>query len=80
MSKLSFQINYWVEYLFAPFVIASVLVVALSGRKWLSKPKAYLIAIIAVLMVAAVMGPLVDSPWLGTVLVSAALGLLFRYW
>jgi len=78
MSKPS--ITYWAEYLFAPFVIASVLVVALSGKKWLSKPKAYLIALSAALAVSVVMGPLVDSPWLGTVSVSFALALLFRYW
>ncbi len=81
MSNLSFQTGlYWLEYLFGPFIIASLLMMALSGKRWLSKPQGYLIASGGAFAVAVVMGPLVDSPWLGTLLVSVALGMLFRYW
>ena len=76
----SFQIAYWIENLFVPFIVASVMVLAISGKKQLSKPKAYPMRLGAALVIAIAMGTYLGSPWLGTIMVSAAAGLLFRYW
>ncbi|MCU1266819.1 MAG: hypothetical protein JWM21_3137 [Acidobacteria bacterium] len=75
----SFQIAYWSENLLLPFIAAAVVVLAISGRKRLSKPGAYPIRLVAALLIA-MMGAYIGSPWLGTIMVSAATGLLFRYW
>ena len=80
MSIRSFQFAYWIENLFVPFIVASVVVLAVSGRKQLSKPMAYPIRLGAALVIAIVMGAYLGSPWVGTIMVSAATGLLFRYW
>ena len=80
MSIPSFQIAYWIQNLFVPFVVASVMVLAISGKKQLSKPKVYPIRLGAALVIAIFMGAYLGSPWLGTIMVSAATGLLFRYW
>ena len=56
------------------------MVLAISGKKQLSKLKAYPIRLGAALVIAIAMGAYLDSPWLGTIMVSAATGLLFRYW
>jgi hypothetical protein len=76
----SFQIAYWSENLFLPFIAAAVVVLAISGRKRLSKPGAYPIRLVAALLIAITMGAYIGSPWVGTIMVSAATGLLFRYW
>ena len=76
----SLEFTYWTEYLLLPFVVASVVVLALSGRKRLSGPRAYLIRFVAALLIAITMGAYLGSPWVGTIMVSAATGLLFRYW
>jgi hypothetical protein len=80
MSSRSFQNAYWIENLLVPFIVASVVVLAISGKKQLSKPKAYPIRLGAALVIAISMGAYLGSPWLGTIMVSAATGLLFRYW
>jgi hypothetical protein len=76
----SLDFTYWTEYLLLPFVVASVVVLALSGRKRLSGAWAYLIRFVAALLIAIAMGLYLESPWLATIMVSAATGLLFRYW
>jgi len=76
----SLEFAYWTKYLLLPFAVASVVVFALSGRKRLSSPGAYLIRFFAALLIAIAMGALLGSPWLGTIMVSVATGLLFRYW
>jgi hypothetical protein len=70
--------TYWTKYLLLLFVIASVLVFALSRRKRLSGVRAYLIRFVAALLIAITMGLYVESPWLATTMVSVATGLLFR--
>jgi hypothetical protein len=76
----SFQFTYWTQHLLLPFIVASVIVLGLSGRKRLSKPSAYPVRLGAALLIAIAMGAYLGSPWLGTIMVSAATGLLFRYW
>ena len=76
----SLEFTYWAKYLLLPFVVASVVVLALSGRKRLSGPRAYLIRFVAALLIAIAMGFYLGSPWLATIMVSTATGLLFRYW
>ncbi|MDX6575292.1 MAG: hypothetical protein QOE96_1245 [Blastocatellia bacterium] len=76
----SLEFTYWTEYLLLPFVVASVVVLALSGRKRLSGLKAYLIRLVAALLIALAMGLYLKSPWLATIMVATATGLLFRYW
>ncbi len=76
----SLEFTYWAEYLLIPFVVASVVVLALSGRKRLSGFKAYLMRLVAALLIALTMGLYLESPWLATIMVSTATGLLFRYW
>ena len=76
----SLEFTYWAEYLLLPFVVASVAVLALSGRKRLSGLRAYLIRFGAALLIAITMGLYLQSPWLATIMVSIATGLLFRYW
>ena len=76
----SLEFNYWAEYLLIPFVVASVVVFALSGRKRLSGLRAYLIRFVAALLIAITMGLYLESPWVGSIMVSVATGLLFRYW
>ena len=76
----SLEFTYWAEYLLLPFVVASVAVLALSGRKRLSGLRAYLIRFGAALLIAITMGLYLQSPWLATIMVSTATGLLFRYW
>ena len=76
----SLEFTYWTKYLLLPFVVASVVVLALSGRKRLSGFKAYLIRFVAALLIAICMGAYLESPWLATTMVAAATGLLFRYW
>ena len=76
----SLEFTYWTEYLLLPFVVASVVVLALSGRKRLSGPRAYLIRFVAALLIAIAMGLYLGTPLLGTIMVSTATGLLFRYW
>jgi hypothetical protein len=80
MPIRSYNVAYWIENLFVPFIVASVMVLAISGKKQLSKLKAYPIRLGAALVIAIAMGAYLDSPWLGTIMVSAATGLLFRYW
>ena len=80
MFSRSFQIAYWMENLLLPFIVASLVVLAISGRKQLAKPRAYPIRLGAALVIAIVMGFFVGSPYLGTLMVSAATGLTFRYW
>ena len=76
----SLEFTYWTKYLLLPFVVASVVVLAISGRKRLSGPRAYLIRLVAALLIALTMGLYLQSPWLATIMVSTATGLLFRYW
>ena len=76
----SLKFTYWAEYLLIPFVVASVVVLAVSGRKRLSGLRAYLIRFGAALLIAITMGLYLESPWLATIMVSTATGLLFRYW
>jgi len=76
----SLEFTYWIEYLLLPFVVASVVVLTISGRKRLSGPRAYLIRLVAALLIAIAMGLYLQSPWLATIMVSIATGLLFRYW
>ena len=76
----SLEVNYWTEYLLLPFVVASVVILALSGRRRLSGPKTYLIRLVSALLIAISMGLYLQSPWVATIMVSAATGLLFRYW
>jgi hypothetical protein len=79
MSISPFHIGYWVQNLFVPFVIASTLILLL-GKGRFSGPGAYSIRLGAAILIAVIMGLIVGSPWLGTIMVSAATGLLFRYW
>ena len=76
----SLEFTYWTEYLLLPCVVASVVILALSGRKRLSGLTSYLIRLFAALLVAITMGFYLQSPWLATIMVSIATGLLFRYW
>jgi hypothetical protein len=76
----SLEFSYWTKQFLLPFVVASVVVLALSGRKRLSGPRAFLIRFVAALLIAIAMGLYLGSPWLGTIMVSIATGLLFRYW
>ena len=76
----SLEFTHWAEHFLIPFVVASVVVLALSGRKRLSGFKAYLIRLVAALLIAISMGAYLESPWLATIMVSTATGLLFRYW
>lgn len=80
MPIRSFQIAYWIGKPFLPFAVASVMILAISGKKQLSKPKAYPIRLGAALVIAICMGTYLDSPWLGTIMVAAATGVLFRHW
>ena len=80
MSIRSFQIAYWMKSLLLPFIVASLVVLAISGKSQLAKTWAYPIRLGAALVIAIVMGAYLGSPWLGTIMVSAATGLLFRYW
>ena len=80
MFSRSFNTSFWIGNLLVPFIIASVVVLVISGKKRLSKPKAYPIRFGAALAIAIVMGAYLGSPWVGTIMVSAATGLLFRYW
>jgi uncharacterized membrane protein len=76
----SLDFAYWTKYLLAPFVVASVVILALSGRKRLSGLRTCLIRFVAALLIAISMGLYLQSPWLATIMVSTATGLLFRYW
>jgi uncharacterized membrane protein len=76
----SLEFTYWTKQLLLPFVVASILVLALSGRKRLSGFGAYLIRFGAALLIAITMGLYLQSPWLATIMVSIATGLLFRNW
>jgi hypothetical protein len=76
----SLEFAYWTKYLLLPFVVASVVVLVISGRKRLSSPRAYLIRFAAALLIAIAMGAYLESPWLATTMVATATGLLFRYW
>ena len=76
----SLEFAYWTKYLLLPFVVASVVVLALSGRKRLSGFKSYFIRFAAALIIALTMGLYLGSPWVATIMVSIATGLLFRYW
>jgi hypothetical protein len=75
----SLDFAYWTKYLLLPFVISSVIVLAISGRKRLLGPVAYLIRLFAGLLISTSMGLYLQS-WLATIMVSIATGLLFRYW
>lgn len=74
------HISFWIGNLLVPFVVSSVVVLAISGKKQLSEPRAYPIRLGAALVIAITMGNYLGSPWLGNIMVSAATGLLFRYW
>jgi len=76
----SLVLTYWTKYLVLPFVVAWLIVLALSGRKRLSGFKSYLIRLAAALIIALAMGLYLGSPWVATIMVSIAAGLLFRYW
>jgi len=80
MFSRPFYISFWIGKFLIPFLISSIVVFAVSGRKRLSKPRAYPIRLGAALVIAIAMGAYLDSPWLGNIMVSAATGLLFRYW
>ena len=80
MSTSPFHVGYWLQNLLVPFVIASVTVIVISDIRQLPNAKAYPIRLGAALLIAVVMGPIIGSPWLGTIMVSAATGLLIRYW
>ncbi len=80
MFSRPFHISFWIGNLLVPFVVSSVVVFAMSRKKQLSKPKAYPVRLFASLVIAIAMGAYLDSPWLGTIMVSAATGVLFRYW
>jgi hypothetical protein len=80
MFSRPFHISFWIGNLLVPFIVSSVVVLAVSGKKQLSKPRAYPIRLGAALVIAIAMGTYLGSPWLGTIMVSAAAGLLFRYW
>ena len=75
----SLVFTYWTKYLLLPFVVAWVIVLALSGRKRLSGLRAYLIRLAAALLIAIAMGLYLQS-WLATIMVSAATGIMLRYW
>jgi len=75
----SLVFNYWTKSLVLPFVVAWVIVLALSGRKRLSGLRAYLIRLAAALLIAIAMGLYLQS-WLATIMVSAATGIMLRYW
>ena len=80
MFSRSFHTLFWIGNLLVPFIVSAVVVLAISGKKRLSKPQAYPIRIGAALVIAIAMGAYLGSPWLGNIMVSAATGLLFRYW
>lgn len=80
MFTLPFHIGFWIQNLLVPFVIASVTVIVVSGKRRSPKVKAYPIRLGAALLIAVVMGPIIGTPWLGTIMVSVATGLLIRYW
>ena len=80
MFGRSLQIANWMGNLLIPFIVASLVVLAISGKRQLAKPRVYPIRLSAALAIAIVMGFLVGSPYLGTLMVSVATGLLFRYW
>ena len=80
MFSRPFHISFWIGSLLVPFIVSSVVVLAISGKKQLSKPRAYPIRLGAALVIAVAMGTYLGSPWLGTIMVSAAAGILFRYW
>jgi len=61
-------------------MVSSLVVLAISGKKQLSRPRAYPIRLGASLVIAIAMGAYLGSPWLGNIMVAAATGLLFRYW
>lgn len=80
MFSRPFHISFWIGNLLLPFLVSSVVVLAISGKDQLSKPRAYTVRLLASLIIAIGMGAYLNSPWLGTIMVSAATGLLFRYW
>ncbi len=65
MSNRNFNIWHWVLNLLLSFLIAAILIIVISGRSRVSNHKAYLIRLIAALIIAIVMGLLVDSPRTG---------------
>ena len=75
----SLVFTYWTKYLLLPFIVAWVVVLVLSGRKRLSGFKAYLIRFFAALLISISMGLYLQS-WLATIMVSAATGIMLRYW
>ncbi len=75
----SLEFTYWTKYLLLPFVVASVIVLTISGRKRLLGPVAYLIRFFAALLISISMGLYLQS-WLATIMVSAATGIMLRYW
>lgn len=72
------MVQYWLVHLLGPFLISTSLVIVLAGQKWRIKPK-YLATLGAALAVT-VLGLVLNSPWIGTVMVSAMVGVAFRYW
>jgi hypothetical protein len=80
MAIRLFQNAYWIENFLVPFIVASVVVLLISGMKHLSRPRAYPIRLFAALLIAIAMGAFLSSPLLPTIMVAAATGLLFRYW
>lgn len=73
------MVRNWLVHLLGPFLISTSLVVVLAGQKWRVKPK-YLATLGAALAVTVLMGLVLNSPWIGTVMVSAMVGVAFRYW
>jgi hypothetical protein len=73
------MVRNWLVHLLGPFLISTSLVVVLAGQKWRIKPK-YLATLSAALAVTVLMGLVLNSPWIGTVMVSAMVGVAFRYW
>ena len=80
MFSRPFHISFWIGNLLVPFIVSAIVVLVISGKKRSSKARAYSIRVGAALLIAIAMGAYLDSPWVGTIMVSAATGLLFRYW
>ncbi len=73
------MVRYWLQHLVGPFIVSLSLVILLAGKKWRVRYR-YLISVGAALAITLSTRLMPGSPWLVTVMVSAMVGVCFRYW
>ncbi len=73
------MIRYWLGHLLGPFLVSSLLIIVLAGKKWRAKLR-YLFILGVALAMTAFMKLVPDSPWFVIVMVSVMVGIALRYW